>query len=195
MNPYDPYVWNRQIHGKQCTICFHIDDCKILHVSGKVLDHIIGWLHRDFESVFEDGSRKLKEHQGKVHTYLGMTLDFSTKYQFKILMVEFVKELIAAWEKAAPKFDNEGFKKVHAKRGQKKKTSAAPDNLFKINKDSEKLGLLKAMAFHHIVAKALYLVKRVRLDALLAIAFLSTRVQSPDINDWAKLGHLIEYFH
>ncbi len=84
MNPYDPCVWNRQIHGKQCTICFHVDDCKILYVSGKVLDRIIGWLCRDFENVFKEGSRKLKEHRGKVHTYLGMTLDFSTKYQAKI---------------------------------------------------------------------------------------------------------------
>jgi hypothetical protein len=50
------------------------------------------------------------------------------------------------------------------------------------------------MAFHCIVAKALYLVKRARPDASLAIAFLSKRVKSPDINDWAKLEHLIKYF-
>ena len=25
MNPYNPCVWNRQIRGKQCTICFHVD--------------------------------------------------------------------------------------------------------------------------------------------------------------------------
>ena len=88
-----------------------------MHVSGKVLDRIIGWLRRDFESVFKDRSGKLKVHQGKVYTYLGMTLDFSTKYQVKILMVEFVKELIAAWKKAAPKFDDVGFKKLQAKCG------------------------------------------------------------------------------
>ena len=115
MNTYNPCIWNRQIRGKQCTICFHIDDCKILHVSGKVLDRIIEWLRRNFESVFKDGCRKLKEHQSKMHTYLGMTLDFSMKYHVKILMVEFVEELITVWEKAAPKFDDEGFKQVQAK--------------------------------------------------------------------------------
>lgn len=26
MNPYDPCVWNKTINGKQCTICFHVDD-------------------------------------------------------------------------------------------------------------------------------------------------------------------------
>ncbi len=33
VNPYDACVWNKEIEGKQCTICFHVDDCKISHVS------------------------------------------------------------------------------------------------------------------------------------------------------------------
>ena len=62
------------------------------------------------------------------------------KDQVKILMVEFVKEFIAVWvwEKAAPKFNNEGFEKVQAKCRQKKKTSTASDNLFKISRVFEK---------------------------------------------------------
>ena len=39
-NPYDPCVWNKQIDGKQCTICFHVDDCKISHVSKTVVGRI-----------------------------------------------------------------------------------------------------------------------------------------------------------
>jgi hypothetical protein len=31
-NPYDPWVWNKVIKGKQCTICFHVDNCKISHI-------------------------------------------------------------------------------------------------------------------------------------------------------------------
>ena len=30
-NPYNAGGWNKQIYGKQCTICFHVDDCKISH--------------------------------------------------------------------------------------------------------------------------------------------------------------------
>ena len=26
MNPYDAYVWNKMVNGKQFTIVFHIDD-------------------------------------------------------------------------------------------------------------------------------------------------------------------------
>ena len=95
MNPYNPCIWNRKVRGKQCTICFHVNDCKILNVSGKVLDCLIEWLQRDLDNVFKDGSGKLKVHQGKVHTYLGMTLDFSTKHLVKISMIPFIKELIA----------------------------------------------------------------------------------------------------
>ena len=83
---------------------------------------------------------------------------------------------------------------MQSKRGRKKKTSAAPENLFKIDENSENLNTLQSTAFHHIVAKALYLVKRERPDALLAIAFLTTRVRAPDVDDWKKLNNLIEYF-
>ncbi len=31
VNPYDPCVWNKMIKGKQITICFHVDDCKVSH--------------------------------------------------------------------------------------------------------------------------------------------------------------------
>ena len=72
MNPYDACVWNKVIDGKQCTICFHVDDCKISHVSNQVVEQTIEWLRQDYESIFEDGSGKMKVSRGKVHKYLGM---------------------------------------------------------------------------------------------------------------------------
>jgi hypothetical protein len=74
-NPYDPYLWNKLINSKQITICFHDGDCKISHVSSKVVDTTVVWLCENYESIFEDGSGKMKEHQGKVHDYLMMTID------------------------------------------------------------------------------------------------------------------------
>ena len=62
INPYNPCIWNQNIKGKQCTIFFHVDNCKISHKSTNVLDQIIEWLRRDFERVFEDGTGKLKVH-------------------------------------------------------------------------------------------------------------------------------------
>jgi len=139
MNPYDACVWNKTIRGKQCTICFHVDDCKISHASKQVVDDVIEWLRKDYESVFEDGSGKMKIHRGKTHTYLGMTLDFSTAKQIRISMTEYVKEIVAAWDKAAPRIDDHGFVKVKSKRGRKGRSSAAPENLFRIDEDATKL--------------------------------------------------------
>ena len=99
VNPYDACVWNKHIEGKQCTICFHVDDCKISHVSKRVIDQEIEWLRKDYESIFEDGSGKMKVSRGKVHKYLGMILDFTTKGQVKVSMVDYVKEVIQAWVK------------------------------------------------------------------------------------------------
>ncbi len=51
----------------------------------------------------------------------------------------------------------------------------------------------RAKAFHNITAKGIYVIKRVRPDISLSIAFLTTRVKGPNIDDWHKLCHLVEY--
>ena len=56
-----------------------------------------------------------------------------------------------------------------------------------------KLEQAAAKAFHNITAKAIYVTKRARPDISLAIAFLTTRVKGPDVDDWHKLRHLIKY--
>ncbi len=73
------------------------------------------------------------------------------------------------------------------------KTSAAPDNLFVVCEDCKKLSNEASAAFHTIVAKALYVTKRTRLNISLVIAFLTMLVRSPNIEDWEKLRHLMEY--
>ena len=62
-----------------------------------------------------------------------------------------------------------------------------------VDEESVKLAEAQKAAFHNVVAKALYVAKRARPDIAVAISFLTTRVRNPDIQDWAKLRHLIEY--
>ena len=193
MNPYDPCVWNKIVNGKQLTIVFHVDDCKLSHVDSKVLDDTIEWLRRDYESIFEDGSGKMKVSRGRKHKYLGMDLNFTARGQCKITMFGYVEEILAAWKSAEKIPDSDGFKTVGSKR--KTKSSAAPENLFVVDEDCKKLDPVKAKAFHNIVAKALYVMKRARPDISVAIAFLTTRVRSPDQQDWEKLSHLMQYLH
>jgi hypothetical protein len=188
-NSYDPCVWNKVVKGKQCTICFHVDDCKISHVSPKVIDDMIAWLRQEYESIFTDGSGKMKVARGKVHKYLGMTLDFATSKLVKVKMFDYVDEIIEVWNRACKEFDN-GFEFVA---NRKKIATAAPEDLFKVNEDALKLSPPEAKSFHSIIAMILYVTKRARPDTALAVAFLTTRVKAPDEDDWRKLRHLVEY--
>jgi hypothetical protein len=69
----------------------------------------------------------------------------------------------------------------------------APDNLFKVNEDCDKLPDEMAADFHTIVAKTLYVTKRARPDTCLSIAFFTMRKRAPDRDYWEKLHHLVEY--
>ena len=77
--------------------------------------------------------------------------------------------------------------------GRKRIATAAPDDLFKVDGDATKLDQAKAKAFHNLTAKMIYVAKRARPDISLAVAFLTTRVKGPNIDDWRKLRHVIEY--
>jgi len=50
-----------------------------------------------------------------------------------------------------------------------------------------------AQLFHHITAKLLYLCKRTQQDIQTVVAFLCTRVKSPDTDDYKKLVRVIQY--
>ncbi len=77
LNPYDSCVANKQVKGEQLTVCFHVDNCKILHLIPKVVDETIEWLRLEYENVFEHGNGQMKVNRGKTHKYLAMLLDFS----------------------------------------------------------------------------------------------------------------------
>ena len=59
MNPYDPCTANRVVGGKQQTLLWHVDDCKLSHVDSKENDKFIDTLREEYESIFEDGSGKM----------------------------------------------------------------------------------------------------------------------------------------
>ena len=151
------------IGGHQMTICFHVDDCKLSHKSSRQMDRMIEYLRKEYESIFEDGSGKITVKRGKVHEYLGMTIDYSEPGQAKVTMLNYVKEILTAFAKADPKATGT-------------KSSAAPDNLFVVNEECEKPSNDKSVQFHNLGAKTLYATKRARPDTCTAVAFLTTRM-------------------
>jgi hypothetical protein len=171
--------------------CFHVNDCKVLHKLAQVVAEAIKWLRQDYESIFEDGSRAMVVHQGDVHKYLGMTIDYSTKGVTRILMGNYVKDIVVAWDKTSDGIKLDGFKiKYRKSSGQ---PTAAPLNLFTVVEEPVKLPEKQKAAFYNVVAKALYVAKQARPNIAVSIAFLTTRVHSPDVQDWFKLRHLVEY--
>ena len=140
-------------------MCFHVDDCKLSHEHPQVIDTTIDWLRDQYESIFEDGSGAMKVHRGKVHKYLGMGLDFTHKGKCVVTMHDYVDGIIKAWDAAVQKHE-EGFQPVTRQRYE----SPAPNNLFTVNEDCEKLPGAMAADFHTIAAKVLYVTKRARPD-------------------------------
>jgi hypothetical protein len=126
INPYNQCVANKIIDGNQMPICWHVNDLKASHVKTKVMDRMIKYLHQEYESIFEDGTGEMVVSRGKVHKYLGMDLDYTVRGQVKISMFDYVDKILTAFDKAKPK-------------GAGTKSSAAPDNLFTVNEDCEKI--------------------------------------------------------
>ena len=171
-NPYDHCVMNKTIEGSQCTIIWHVDDLKISHVNPDVVTAIISLLQGVYGKTVP-----LTETRGTKHDYLGMQIDFSTKGKVKFLMEEYITNILST---APSDFDGES-------------ATPAAAHLFEINPTPTLLDKEQAESFHHMVAQLLFLCKRARPDIQTAIAFLCTRVKSPDVDDWKKLGRVMKY--
>jgi hypothetical protein len=80
-------------------VCFHVDDLK---ASGQAAanDALVLALRLEYEHVQEDGSGKMTVHRGKVHEYLGMTLDYNSTGVCKITMPKYTQEIISEAERA-----------------------------------------------------------------------------------------------
>jgi len=171
-NRYDSCVVNKSIDGQQCTIAWHVDDLKISHLDPIVVEHIVDQLNERYGK-----EEPISVHHGPTHDYLGMQLDFSKPKQLVVTMTQYIQNVLAD---APP--DMEGTA-----------STPAANHLFDINPNCDKLDPERSELFHHITAQLLYLCKRARPDIQTAVAFLCTRVTSPDLDDWKKLARCIRY--
>ena len=174
INPYDWCVANKTIEGKQCTILWHVDDLKISHVDPEVVTEVIGWLEGEFGA-----EAPLTVTRGKVHEYLGMTLDFTERGKVKFTMIDYIENMLAD---LPSDMDGEAV-------------TPAANHLFEVNENTAEMQLDPETAdlFHHFVAKLLFLCKRARPDTQTAVAFLCSRVKAPDTDDYKKLARVMRY--
>ena len=92
-----------------------------------------------------------------------MTLDYTVRGQVQITMIDFLDEVLVAFDKAEPK-------------GGGTKTSAAPENLFKVNEYCEKLPHSKTVQFHNLAEKTVYETKQARPYTCTTVAFLTAGI-------------------
>jgi hypothetical protein len=121
----------------------------------------------------------MKVPRGKVHAYLGITLDYSKKGEVKVTMIDYTKGVI------------EDFPKIITGCAAK----PATENLFKVRPDESRILLEENLcqSFHHATAQLLFASSRAHKDIQCAVAFLTTRVKTPDEDDWGKLKRLLRY--
>ena len=87
INPIDPCILNKSINEIQCTIVIYVDD---LFITCEDLSMI-----EDVEKILIDKFKDIAVHDGKIHSYLGMTWDFTAPFQVKITMEGYTNELLA----------------------------------------------------------------------------------------------------
>jgi hypothetical protein len=88
LNPYDPCVANKDINGKQMTVCWHVDDLKVSHVDPAEVTKFGQWLSATYRIA-------VAEHRGKVHDYLGMMLDFTFEGHVIVNMTDYIGTILA----------------------------------------------------------------------------------------------------
>lgn len=168
-NEYDPCVFNKGVGANQCTVLLYVDDIMITCTDNAIIEQVVEHLTGVYQTV--------KVTRGKKHSYLGMSLDFSKDGDCKITMDGYIAEVLR-------------FADVSGTA-----SSPASLHLFNVSESSPQLPEKDRLHFHSVVAKLLYLAKRVRSDLLPAVSFLSTRVTAATTEDSSKLRRALQYLN
>jgi hypothetical protein len=169
INPYDPCVANCMINGSQCTIAWYVDDMKISHIDPNVVTEMIEKLESHFD--------KMTVTRGKEHCFLGMDITYNENRTAEIKMESHLQKAMD---------DFHGDVKNEAVTPHKK-------NLFEVDEHSESLAKEDADNFRSVTASLLYVATRARVDILLPVGFLATRVTKCTVEDQGKLQRVLEF--
>ena len=142
---------------------WYVDDTKISHVDPNIERHF----------------GMMKVTCGKVHKFLGMSIDYTASSSATITMKSYQKEEIRDLRLAI----------THS--------AATPANchIFAVNLSSTKLETGNADVFRSIVCKLLCVTLLAHPDILTTVCFLATHIVNPVKQDKWKLQRLLEYIH
>jgi hypothetical protein len=166
-NPVEPCVYNRTTKHGQMTIGIYVDDIFASASAQSDLDEVYNALVKRYV--------KVNRRAGKVIPFLGMELNFSLRDQVSISMSGYINDLLKSSQV-------EGCA-----------SSPACNDLYDVNDSARKLTPDRVKWFYSCVFKCLYLTERIRPDCKVAVAYLTTRVQNPTVEDELKLKRVIMY--
>ena len=86
LNPYDQCVENKMIGVNKMTVYWHVGDLKVSHVDPKEVTNFLEWL----EGIYIE----VRTTRGKVHKYLGTTLDLRNLGYLQVTMVDYLKGVL-----------------------------------------------------------------------------------------------------
>ena len=93
-NPTDPCVANKIVNGEQLTAIWHVDDVKLSHKDPAVVTHMVQWFKRKYATLPDNTTGDTEVTRGKIHEFIGITLDFTKKGKVQIVMDKFIRGLI-----------------------------------------------------------------------------------------------------
>ena len=173
VNDYDPCVANyTTAKGQQMTAVWHVDDVFTSCVEDFEITKFACYLCDIY-------GPKLTMHTGTKFDYLGMNLDFEGDGGVAIDMFKHVDNLLEEFPEEI----------------SGKAATPAAKHLFEVREDGEKLNEKDAEAYHHTTAQMLFIGSRARRDLQPVISFLTTRVKSPDKDDWGKVKRALKYIN
>ncbi len=123
-----------------------------------------------------DKSKEIKIITEKVVDCIGMTSDFIVPGQVSIIMDNCERSILSECGVWPLRVTSDAFTVFDTR-------------------DAPKTTYEEVQFFRNFVAKLLYLAKRVRLECLVVVAFLTTRVHDVDGDDMNKLRRLLGYLH
>lgn len=168
-NPMDPCVFNHGQGRRQLTISLWVDD--IFSTCRKKSK--LHWLLDKLKERFPE----LTHNEDQVGSHLGLIFDFRVE---GVVSIDASKQInTALTDMEITKFSE---------------TPAAND-LFEINDGLNTLEPKLLKKFRSVVCLLLYVAKRVRLDILLPVIFLTTRVTIATSQDWKKLIRVLRYLN
>jgi hypothetical protein len=170
-NAYEPCVLNKICRdGAQLTVAVYVDDILMTSTNTEEMEELLEAIKVQYGDV--------KSHRGEIIEFLGMSADMSTPGSAKITMTGMEKSIV---------------EESNVEATSRKTNSPAADNIFEIDGESPTLPEQERKKFHALVAKLLYLAKRVRPECLMAVSFLTTRVTKATAEDKVKLDRIINY--